>query len=393
MVKMKASIGGGKTRCNTITTTRSPLTPSETDNGVFTRSLQRRRRIKEIVTPNSLDRPLYSSSSSSLSSESYSSDRLKLPELKETLPITRSLRVSFQSEYFHYQTCRVNATPPHYKHLQERERKTGDGDEQCPTSSKSVKNLNLLARRLDFSTHSKQKRLIEVVRQPAVPAPSLINFAAEMRRRNKRESTIEEAHLLRMVYNRYLQFRFINARSKTAVIDLGISTEKTLYGVSIAISELRNSIAEKRIKLQLLRQNLKLTSIVKGQMSCLEEYFLIERKNPGSLYGCIEALRERTILLPLVRGARGDVQDVKDAVISAGYEIETLGSSISTLLLKTERTDSVLSELTKVAFQELALLGEVKRYWSIVSVLHGKLCSLRSQKLQLCQKNAMLCRE
>ncbi|KMZ75366.1 hypothetical protein ZOSMA_115G00020 [Zostera marina] len=126
-------------------------------------------------------------------------------------------------------------------------------------------------------------------------------------RRSKQESTIEEAHLHRLVYNRHLQFRFINANSKTAAIDLGIFTEKTLYSASVAISELRNSIAEKQIKLQLLRQNLKLTSIVKGQMSCFEEYFVIERKNPGSLYGCIEAWRERTIPLLLVRGARVNV--------------------------------------------------------------------------------------
>lgn len=54
----------------------------------------------------------------------------------------------------------------------------------------------------------------------------------------------------------------------------------------------------------------------------------------------------------------------------------------------------MLSELTKVAFQELALLSEVKRYWSIVSVLHVshlvvKISALKSHNTSLitCNKN------
>lgn len=230
MVKITASTGSAKTRRNATTTTRSPVV--KTDNGAFTRPPLRPSRAKEIADPNSLDRPSYSSSfsssssSSSLSSDSYSSGGRILPELKETSPMTRSFRVSFQSEFFYFQTCRVNATPPHFKHLRERERKTDDGDGRRPVSSRSVKKFSLLTRSLDFSTDSKQEKgMIEVVRPPAVPAPSLINFAAEMRRGKKRESTIEEAHLLRLLNNRHLQLRFINARSKTAAIDLGKSTE------------------------------------------------------------------------------------------------------------------------------------------------------------------------
>lgn len=54
-------------------------------------------------------------------------------------------------------------------------------------------------------------------------APSIINFAAEVLRRGKRgESRIEEAHLLRLLHNRHLQWRYVNAR---AISSLSVQIE------------------------------------------------------------------------------------------------------------------------------------------------------------------------
>lgn len=47
--------------------------------------------------------------------------------------------------------------------------------------------------------------------QPA-NAPSIISFAVEVRRAKKGENRIEEAHVLRLLDNRHLQWRFVNAR-------------------------------------------------------------------------------------------------------------------------------------------------------------------------------------
>lgn len=48
-------------------------------------------------------------------------------------------------------------------------------------------------------------------------APSIINFAAEVRRAKKGENRIEEAHKLRLLDNRHLQWRCVNARAKAAL--------------------------------------------------------------------------------------------------------------------------------------------------------------------------------
>lgn len=51
-----------------------------------------------------------------------------------------------------------------------------------------------------------------------VNAPSIISFAAEVRRSKKGESRIEEAHTLRLLDNRYFQWRFVNAKNTTTLL-------------------------------------------------------------------------------------------------------------------------------------------------------------------------------
>ena len=49
-------------------------------------------------------------------------------------------------------------------------------------------------------------------------APSIISFAAEVRRAKKGENRIEEAHFLRLLHNRQLQWRWVNARANAALM-------------------------------------------------------------------------------------------------------------------------------------------------------------------------------
>ncbi|KAG9135325.1 hypothetical protein Leryth_015216 [Lithospermum erythrorhizon] len=57
---------------------------------------------------------------------------------------------------------------------------------------------------------------------PNVPrdnaTPSILSFTADMRRVRVGESRVNDAHELRMLYNRQLQWRFINARVKAALL-------------------------------------------------------------------------------------------------------------------------------------------------------------------------------
>ncbi|XP_048232072.1 QWRF motif-containing protein 2 isoform X2 [Ricinus communis] len=95
--------------------------------------------------------------------------------------------------------------------------------------------------------------------------PSILSFAVDLRRGKMGEDRIGDAHMLRLLYNHYLQWRFVNARADATFFVQRVNAEKNLWNAWVTISELRHSVTLKRVKLLLLRQKLKLTSILKGQ--------------------------------------------------------------------------------------------------------------------------------
>ncbi|KAG0488946.1 hypothetical protein HPP92_007533 [Vanilla planifolia] len=111
-------------------------------------------------------------------------------------------------------------------------------------------------------------------------------------------------------------------------------------------------------------------AILKGQMIYLEEWSLLDREHSSSLLGSTEALKASIIRLPIVGGARADMQDVKDAVGSAVDVMQAMGASIYSLLSKVEKASSLVSELAKDSELELALLVQSRELLSTVAALH-----------------------
>ncbi|KAF8404905.1 hypothetical protein HHK36_009800 [Tetracentron sinense] len=262
--------------------------------------------------------------------------------------------------------------------------------------------------------------------------PSILSFAADIRRGKMGENRIFVAHLLRLLYNRHLQWRFVNARADASLLVQRLTAEKNLRNAWVTISELRDSVTVKRIKLQLLRQILKLTSILKGQMIYLEEWALLDRDHSSSLSGAIEALKDSILRLPVVGGARADIQNVKDALGSAVDVMQAMASSICSLLskgmelmgwgvalimnkysslvqpktqrpfggvsprsilvcltvsktifhLQVEEVNSLVAELANVSAKERAFLNQCKDLLSTLAAMQVKDCSLRTHILQ-----------
>uniref|UniRef100_A0A5B6ZJ61 Putative QWRF motif-containing protein 2 n=2 Tax=Davidia involucrata TaxID=16924 RepID=A0A5B6ZJ61_DAVIN len=213
--------------------------------------------------------------------------------------------------------------------------------------------------------------------------PSILSFAADIRRGKMGENRIVDAHLLRLLYNRHLQWRFVNARTDASLLVQRVTAEKSLYNAWVTTSKLRCSVISKRMELQLLKQNLKLYSILKGQILYLDDWDLVDRDHSSSLSGAIEALEASTLRLPVVGGARADTQNVKDAVCSAVDMMQAMASSICSLLPKVEQVNSVVSELANITAEERALLDQCKDILSTLTAMQVKDCSLRTHILQL----------
>ncbi|KAI3789190.1 hypothetical protein L2E82_01980 [Cichorium intybus] len=212
--------------------------------------------------------------------------------------------------------------------------------------------------------------------------PSVLSFPVDDRRRKVGENRIVDAHLLRLLHNRQLQWRFVNARTKDIMLKRENRTEKYLWNTWVTTSDLHDSVTKKRQRLQLLRQKLKLAFILKEQMGFLENWVSLDKDYSRSLLGAIEAMKGSTLRLPVSNGAIADVESMKEAIISAMVVMQEMGSSICSLCLKAEEVNSVVTELENVYAKERALIRICKDFLSMLMALKVKDCSLRTHMLQ-----------
>ncbi|KAK8562838.1 hypothetical protein V6N12_010904 [Hibiscus sabdariffa] len=217
----------------------------------------------------------------------------------------------------------------------------------------------------------------------SVDTPSILSFSVDIRRGKVGQDRIVDAHTLRLLYNHYLQWRFANARAEAVFMVQELRAEKDLWNAWVTTSELQYSVTLKRIKLLLLRQKLKLTSILKRQISHLETWALLEGDHTSSLLGATEALKASTLRLPIVGKAIVDIQNLKDAVSSAVDVMHAMASSICSLSSKVKEMNSLVNELASVATNERVLLEQCKDHLSMLAVIQVNDCSLRSHILQL----------
>ncbi|VFQ68388.1 unnamed protein product [Cuscuta campestris] len=229
---------------------------------------------------------------------------------------------------------------------------------------------------------SRVRNAVSTISNSFVETPSVLSFAVDVRRGKVGENRIVDAHLLRLLYNRYLQWRFVNARTEAALCVQTHSEEKNLWNAWIKISDLRDIVTKKRHRLQLLKQKLKLASILKGQVSYLEGWASLDKDHSVALRGAIEALKGSTLRLPVLDGAIADSQSLKEAVGSAVDVMQAMVSSISSLLAKVEEVNILVTELAKMTAKERVLLEQCKEFLSMLATMQVKYCSLRTHVLQ-----------
>ncbi|KAK9748361.1 hypothetical protein RND81_02G052300 [Saponaria officinalis] len=213
--------------------------------------------------------------------------------------------------------------------------------------------------------------------------PSVLCYGTAVRTLKVGDNRLGDAHLLRLLHNRHLQWRFVNARAEALLSIQHSNAQRSLYNAWKATSDLCGAVSSKRQELQWLRLKMKLVSILKGQILHLEEWSLIDKDHCISLSGATESLKASTIRLPLIGGARVDVQDLKDAICSAADVMHSMASSICALSRKVEEMNSLVVEVASLITKERSVLDECKNTLSILAAMQVKDCSLRAHILQL----------
>ncbi|KAL0376058.1 UNVERIFIED_CONTAM: QWRF motif-containing protein 2 [Sesamum calycinum] len=224
---------------------------------------------------------------------------------------------------------------------------------------------------------SRIRNAVSTISNNFVETPSVLSFAVDVRRGKVGENRIVDAHLLRL-------YAEVDAICQVSVAFLCSSMsrplrfsvtknlilhQKNLWNAWITISDLRDTVTKKRHRLQLLRQKLKLASILKGQMTLLEDWALLEKDHSTSLLGAIESLKASTLRLPVVGGAIADAQSLKDAIGSAVDVMQAMGSSLCSLLPVVEELNSLVTELAKTAAKERASLEQCTDFISLLAAI------------------------
>ncbi|KAH9533961.1 hypothetical protein CY35_18G081500 [Sphagnum magellanicum] len=213
---------------------------------------------------------------------------------------------------------------------------------------------------------------------------TIVNFGLDGWSRGRKALTqYEEAQLLRILHNRWLQWRFVNARAEAVISAQKTSAERSLYNVWVKTSELRTSVAKQRIKLQQARQAHRLRSILSTHVAHLEDWENLEEEHSSALTGAMEALESTILRVPVSGGAKVDVHAVGEALGSAVDVLNALQVSVSSLSPKAESMDVLLSQLAQTAAKERALLEECGDLLSVAATLEVEECSLRTHLIQL----------
>ncbi|XP_022946363.1 uncharacterized protein LOC111450450 isoform X4 [Cucurbita moschata] len=213
---------------------------------------------------------------------------------------------------------------------------------------------------------------------------SVLSFIADFKGK-KGANHIEDSHQLRLLYNRYMQWRFSNARAE-AIHDMHkVDAERTLCNVWKAMIRIWDSVTRNRIDLHMLKLELKLNEIMNDQMSYLDEWDSLERDHINSLSGVLLDLKANTLRVPLTAGATADVESLKGAIGSALNVMRVMASSICSLLSQVERMNGLASELAAVASQEKAMLDECESLLASTTAMQVEEHSLRTHLIQMKQ--------
>ncbi|ESW26859.1 hypothetical protein PHAVU_003G154300 [Phaseolus vulgaris] len=216
-------------------------------------------------------------------------------------------------------------------------------------------------------------------------AISVLSFIADFKKGKKGAALVEDAHQLRLLYNRYLQWRFINAQAEDVFYIQNAKAEKSLYNVWHTTLSIRETIIRKRINLQQLQLQLKLNFILNDQMTYLDDWAVLERGHIDALSGTVEDLEASTLRLPLTGGAKADIEHLKLAICSAVDAMQAMGSAICPLLSRVDSMNNLISEVAVVSAQEKAMLEECEALLNFATAMQVEEYSLRTHLMQIKQ--------
>ncbi|XP_068649509.1 QWRF motif-containing protein 7-like [Aristolochia californica] len=188
----------------------------------------------------------------------------------------------------------------------------------------------------------------------------------------------EAAHRVRLLYNGYLQWRFVNAQAEEVEVARKASAENKLLRVWTRVYQLRNSVVEKSIQVQKLKQEFKILHILNLQIPYLKDWEKVQKGNLESVTKLGRALRATSIKVPLVAGAKADVLSLYRALCMAMDVMNRIEATFSIFYFQVEKMNSFLNEIRRTKRREREGMEELTDRLIKVASLEGEERCLRT---------------
>ncbi|XP_078433228.1 uncharacterized protein LOC144704621 [Wolffia australiana] len=215
------------------------------------------------------------------------------------------------------------------------------------------------------------------------------NADLDSKRAKKPSNREEDVHTLRILHNRQLQSMFVNAKAQAVEQARIMASERTFHAVSSQLGELRDSVAAKRVELNLLKKQASVSEVIVSQMPLLSEWASLEGEHSSSLSGAVKSLQDASLRLPVSANVKVDINQIGEALSSATEVLESLAFRVGCILPKVEGMQSVASDLAEVVCEERALTEECGELLALTQALQIKECSLRANLMQIRQSEAI----
>ncbi|KAF3582132.1 hypothetical protein DY000_02028663 [Brassica cretica] len=205
---------------------------------------------------------------------------------------------------------------------------------------------------------------------------------ADTKKQKKVSGQQADAHSLKLLHNRYLQWRFANANAEVKTLAQKAQAEMMFHSLGLKMSELSESVQEKRIELERLLRVKAVKEIVESQIPYLEQWTTIEDEYSTSLSETSEALRNASLRLPLDADIKVETKELAEVLTGASKSVEGIVQNIGHLLPKTQEMETLISELARVSSIEKASVQDCGVTLLKTHSAHIEECYLRSQLIQ-----------
>ncbi|KAE9593993.1 putative QWRF family protein [Lupinus albus] len=156
---------------------------------------------------------------------------------------------------------------------------------------------------------------------------------------------VDEYHRFKILHNRVLQWRFINARAEVATATVKNVAEMQLFSVWIRIIMVRKMITQKRIEMQKVKHMMNLYLIMDPQLSLLNEWPKLERRNQESIATLTNKLSALSITLPLTHNLKVDIDSFYEAMSTA---VEVMANTEPLIKKHQRQVEKILYQVTEL---------------------------------------------